>query len=239
MRPLPLAAALALAAAAPAAGAPHATSAPVLIVADVGESAQRGLPAALWRKLATEYVNARTVAAEQGTALPDDARCRSAHAIYAVLATFDRATRLPGLAQDTDRAYGIARFTVRNCLTGTVAPTKTIRVESEPLSVAARGDEGATAEQTWERAIRTTLARDPLVLAVVARIARVENGVAYLESASGFYANQVLRAFADANEKPYTAPVELVVVDTMGKYVIASVSGKVMPHVGDYVEARK
>lgn len=238
MRPLPLAAALACAlAAAPAAAAPRApVPAAVLVITDVGESAQRTMPAALWRRLATEYVGARTVTAEDGTALPDDARCRGAHALYAVLATFERATRLPGLAQDTDRAYGVARFTVRNCLTGTVSPTKTVRVESEPLSAADRGDYEPNAERTWERAVRTTLARDPLVLTAVARVVRIENGTVFLESGGGFVLNQVLRDFADATAKPHP-PIQLVVLDVSGKYVQAGVVGSVTPHVGDYVEA--
>jgi hypothetical protein len=226
-----------LAVAVSAAAAPRsAVPATVLVVADVGESAQRTMPSALWRKLAVEYVGARTVTAEDGTALPDDAHCRSAHALYAVLATFERATRLPGMQQDTDRAYGIARFTVRNCLTGIVAPAKTVRVESDPLSEADRGDYEPNAERTWERAVRRTLAREPLILTAVARIVRVENGVVFLESGGGFAVNQVLRDFADTNAKPH-APIELVVLDVSGKYVQASIVGNVTPHVGDYVEA--
>ena len=239
MRPLmPFAAALFLAAVAlPCAAAPRAAvPATVLVVADVGESAQRTMPAALWRKLAVEYVGARTVTAEDGTALPDDTRCRGAHALYAVLATFDRATRLPGMQQDTDRAYGIARFTVRNCLTGVVAPTKSVRVESDPLSEADRGDYEPNAERTWENAVRRTLAREPLILTAVARIVRVENGVVFLESGGGFAVNQVLRDFADTNAKPH-APIDLVVLDVSGKYVQASIIGNVTPHAGDYVEA--
>ena len=239
MRPLPLAAVLALAAlAGPAAAAPRAgVPATVLIVADVGESAQRSMPAALWRKLVVEYVGARAATAEDGTALPDDARCRSAHALYAVFATFDRATRLPGVAQDTDRIYAIARFTVRNCLTGFVSPSKMIRVESEPRSEADRGDFEPNTERTWENAVRATFARNPLVLPAVARIVRVENGVVYLEGgAAGFAINQVLRDFADADAKPH-APIELVVLDISGKFIQASIVGKSVPHVGDYVEA--
>ena len=239
MRPLPLVA-VAVAAAAlagPAAAAPRAPiPATVLIVTDVGESAQRSMPAALWRKLVTEYVGARSATAEDGTALPDDAHCRSAHALYAVFATFDRAMRLPGLAQDTDRVYGVARFIVRNCLTGTVSPTKTVRVESDPLSEADRGDYEPNAERTWDRAIRTTLAREPLVLTAVARIVRVEGGVVYLESNGGFAVNQVLNDFADADAKPH-APIQLVVLDATGKFVQASIVGKGTPHAGDYVEA--
>ena len=233
MRPLLLVAALML-------GFPSAAwakvPATVLLVTDVGESAQRSMPAALWRKLVTEYVAARSALVEEGTSLPDDAHCRSAHALYAIFATFDRAPRLPGLAQDTDRAYGIARFTVRNCLTGIVSPTKTVRLESDPLSEADRGDFEPNAERTWDRAVRLTLSRDPLVLTTVARVIRVENGIVFLESGGGFSVNQVLRDFADASARPH-APIELVVLDISGKYVQASITGKGTPAVGDYVEA--
>jgi hypothetical protein len=241
VRPLPATAArlfllVAVSTTGPAAAAPRtAPPASVLVVADVGESAQRTMPSALWRKLATEYVGAHPVTAEDGTALPDDQHCRSAHALYAVFATFDRATRLPGLAQDTDRVYGIARFTVRNCLTGIVAPTKTVHVESDPLSDADRRDDASNAERTWERAVRRTLAHEPLVLTAVARIVRIENGVVFLESGGGFTVNQVLRDIADTNAKPH-APIELVVQDVGGKYAQAAIVGKGTPHVGDYVE---
>ena len=222
---------------APAVAAPRAAvPASVLVVADVGETAQRTMPAALWRKLAMEYVGAHPVTAEDGTVLPDDAHCRSAHALYAVFATFDRATRLPGLAQDTDRAYGIARFTVRNCLTGIVAPTKTFRIESDPLSETDRAGDDSHAERTWEHAVRRTLSREPLVLSAVARIVRIENGIVYLESGGAFSVNQLLRDIADPNAKPHT-PIELVVYDASGRYLAAAVVGKGTPQVGDYVEA--
>jgi hypothetical protein len=236
VRPLLLAAALLFAATGTALAAPRQVPATVLIVTDVGESGQPIMPAALWRKLVIEYVGARTVTAEDGTSLPDDTHCHSAKALYAVLATFDRATRLPGLAQDTDRVYGVARFTVRNCLTGMVSPTKTVRLESDPPSEASRGD-FEPGPRTWDRAIRTALAHDPLVLTTVARIIRVDGAVVFLESGGGFSLNQVLRVFADANAKPYANPIELVVLDIAGKYVQATVTGKGTPRVGDYVEA--
>src|SRR5665213_2151475 len=141
---------LVLVALAPAVAGPRPPGpATVLVIADVGENARRSMPAALWRKLATDYVG-RSAAAEDGTALPDDARCRTAHLQYAVFAT-------------SDRAYGIARFTVRNCATGAVT-SKTVRVESEPLSAVDLRDDELTAPQTWERAVRATLAREPLLL---------------------------------------------------------------------------
>jgi hypothetical protein len=171
VRPL-LAAVLVLALATPVAPAAAAQRpslpATVLVTVFVGENATRTMPQALWRKLASEYVSARTVTAEDGPALADDARCKSAHALYAVLATFERATRLPGLAQDTDRAYAVARFTVKNCITGAVLPTKTVRLESDPLSEADRGDFEPNAERTWERSVRATLARNPLAFGLTA-----------------------------------------------------------------------
>lgn len=237
------AAALLLAAAAPAAAAPLGPApTAVLVVADVGENARRSMPAALWRKLAADYVG-RSASAEDGTALPDDARCRSANAQYAVLATFDRATRLPGLAQDTDRAYGIARFTVRNCVTGTVSPTKTVRVESEPLSTSDRREDELTAA-AWERAVRATLAREPLLLAPVvheppvasARVIRVDSDLVVLQITGSVSMNQVMRDIADASGKLH-APFEMVVVELAGKYVVAHITGNHAARVGDYVEA--
>jgi hypothetical protein len=211
----------------------------VLVVADVGESAQSTMPSALWRKLVTDYVGARTVVAEDGTALPDDARCRSAHASYAVFATFDRAMRLPGFAQDTDRAYGVARFTVRNCVTGAVAPMKTVRVESEPLAEAARGEGDAAATAAmWQRAVRTSLAHDPLVFAPLprtTRVASIVDGVVFLDNGDGLSVNQTLRDVADRNAHPH-APIQLVVVEITRRYAAATVVGSGTPHVGDYVE---
>lgn len=246
MRPLALAVLLVFAGLVVGAGPPAASAgnAPgpagtVLVVADVGESAQSTLPGALWRKLVVDYVGAHPVIAEDGTALPDETRCRSAHAAYAVFATFDRAMRLPGFAQDTDRAYGIARFTVRNCQTGAIAAMKTIRVESEPLVEAARGEgDPAIAAAMWQRAVRASLARDPLVLAPpvrTARIATIVDGVVYLDSTDGFAVNQQLRDYADRDAHPH-APIRLVVVEVTRRYVATSVVGTGTPHVGDYVD---
>jgi hypothetical protein len=245
VRPLALAALTVLAGLVPAvAAAVGAAPNPVppgavLVVADVGESAQRTMPGALWRKLVADYVGARTLSAEDGTELPDDARCRSAHAAYAVFATFDRAMRLPGFAQDTDRAYGIARFTVRNCQTGAVAPMKTVRIESEPLAEAARGEgDAAVAAGMWQRAVSMSLAHDPLAFAPVARttrIASIIDGVVYLDNGDGLSVNQMLRDYADRDARPH-APIRLVVVEVTRRYTATSVVGTGTPHVGDYVD---
>jgi len=270
VRLLSLAAAFVLAAAAaPAGAAPPAGSAvaSVLLVTDVGEGALRTMPAPVWRRLARDYVGAgsRSVAAEDGTALPDEARCRAANARYAVFASFDRAMRLPGLAQENDRAYGVARFTVRNCATGTVAPPKVVRVESEPIPQAAPADADAVAQRAWETAIRAALAHDPLVLSApvatsappaaasfapiagpsiavarsgrIARVVSVEGNEVYVDNTGAFAQNQVLRAYENAAGKPYAQPVELVVVEITKRFVIAAIVGRSAPHVGDHVEA--
>ena len=247
---------------APAGAAPR-VQAHVLIVADVGESAQRSMPAELWRKLVVEYVGARTASAEDGTALPDEARCRGAHALYAIFATFERAMRLPGVAQDPDRMYGIARFTVRNCVTGVVAPVKTVRVESDPLSEAQRGDFEPAGERTWDHAVRATLARNPLVLPAetvttatpaaaaaavtaatgpasvitpVGRVVRVENGVVYIRSDARVATDQILHDYADKDAKPHP-PIDVIVTAVVGKYLTATIVGEGTPRAGDYLTA--
>jgi len=246
VRPLAIATVLAglvLGAGVPAAAGGKPAPAPaVIVVADVGETAQRTMPGALWRKLVADYLSARRVSVEEGTALPDEARCKSAHAAYAVLATFDRAMRLPGFAQDTDRAYGVARFTVRNCLTGVVAPTKTVRVESEPLTESARGEgDAAVAAAMWQSAVQASFAHDPLVLvpppapARTARIATIVDGTIYLDHGDGFGLIQVLRDYADRNAHAH-APIQLVVVEVTRRYAAASVVGNGTPRVGDYVD---
>jgi hypothetical protein len=255
VRLLPVAAAFVLGSA--------AVPGPVLLVTDVGDGAQPTMPAAVWRRLATDYLGARGVTVEDGTALPDEARCRAAHAQYAVLATFDRAMRLPGLAQENDRLYGVARFTVRNCATGAIAPPKIVRVESEPLREVPRGEDEAVAERAWESAIRTAFARDPLVFATpapvahasaapagpaasaspsahparIARVVSIEGNDVFIDNTGAFSQNQVLRAYADRNGKPYANPVELVVVEISRRFVIAAIVGRSAPRIGDEVEA--
>ena len=250
VRPLPqIAAAFVLAVSTPAIASPRPAPS-VLLVADVGEAAQASMPVAMWRKLAAEYVG-REAIVEDGTSLPDEGRCRNAHAAYAVLATFDRATRLPGLAQDTDRAYAVARFTVRNCATGEVSAIKTVRVESDPLTWADRREDDLSRAQTWARVVRRTLAREPLPLAPlpletaapqlpaasVGRIVRVDGDLVVLQ-ARGLSMNQLLRDVSDAAGKPH-APFDLLVVELAGKYVVAHVIGNHTAHVGDYIEVAK
>jgi hypothetical protein len=164
VRPFPaIAAALvgaALAAPVPARGAPVT----VLVAAPVGDAAQQTMPAALWLRLVSDYVGPAKIVTDAEAAMPDQERCRAAHAAYALLATFDRAPRLPGTAQDTDRAYAVARFTVRNCATGVVSPAKVLRLESDPVAESDRTGDAADADRQWSRAVHAALARNPLVI---------------------------------------------------------------------------
>ena len=217
------------------AAAPTANPATVLVTATVGESAKADMPQALWRKIVAAYVDARSPVFDGETTLADDARCRAAHAVYAVLATFDRAPRLPGVAQETDRAYGIARFTVRNCLSGETLPVKTVNLESDPVSEASRGDFEPNAERTWERSVTSALARQPLVKPL-SRIVNVYNGTVLIERGPAFAVSQVLRGVAD-NAGASRPPFELIVTSTTGKYIEAVIIGRGDPRPGDYVEA--
>lgn len=224
-------AAVALAAPGPAGGAPVT----VLVAAPVGECAPAMMPAALWVRLVTDYLGGAKVVVDLESTLPDQERCRASHAGYAVLATFDRAPRLPGTAQDTDRAYAVARITVRNCATGAVSPTKVFRLESDPIAESDRTGDAAAAERQWTRSVRAAFARDPLVLVRsanvaeaapprVSRVLSVRDGTVLLDPGAASAPNQVLFDYADAAGQPH-APIPLVVGEDERKYVKATVLG--------------
>jgi hypothetical protein len=155
----------ALAAAALAAPGPvRAAPITVLVAVSVGEGAQQTMPAALWLRLVSAYVGPAKIVADFESTMPDQERCRAAHAAYALLATFDRAPRLPGTAQDTDRAYAVARLTWRDCATGVVSPPRIVRLESDPVAESDRTGDLAAAERQWVRPVQVALAHDPLGL---------------------------------------------------------------------------
>jgi hypothetical protein len=178
VRPLPAAIAVLVAVAAatvaPAGSAPvrGAPMTVVLVAAPVGEGAQQTMPAALWLRLVSQYVGRAKIVTDAEATMPDAERCRAAHAAYAVLATFDRLPRLPGMAQDTDRAYAIARFTVRNCATGEVMPARIVRLESDPPDESVRAGDEAGAEQRWAHAVQLALAHQSPLLPRAANAAK-------------------------------------------------------------------
>lgn len=141
----------------PAGSAPAvAPAGTVIVTATVGSNAADVMPQKLWRSLVAASVAARRTVVDDEPTIADEARCRAAHAAYAVLATFDRAPRLPGLAQDPARTYGIARFTVRNCATGALLPQRVVEIESDPAAQTERG-ETPSPTSLWERPIHAAL----------------------------------------------------------------------------------
>jgi hypothetical protein len=232
-------AAAALAVPAPVPGAPIT----VLVAAPVGEGAQQTMPAALWLRLVSEYVGPAKIVADVESTMPDQERCRAAHASYALLATFDRAPRLAGTAQDTDRAYAVARLTLRDCATGVVSPPRIIRLESDPVAESDRTGDLAAAERQWARPVQVALAHEPLALVKAApivthaaRVSRVRDGVVFLDGAAGFVVSQVVFDYAGADGQAHV-PVQLVVTEVDHKYVATTILGRGTPRTGDYVAA--
>ncbi|GAC1406965.1 MAG: hypothetical protein NVSMB64_13240 [Candidatus Velthaea sp.] len=212
----------------------------ILVGTSVAEPARRTMSADLWARLVTEYVSASKVVTFAGAAAPTRDECRAAGAAYAVNATFELMPRLPGLAQDTDRKYGIARIDLLNCSTGTATPTHVIRLESDPLSRANEGDFEPNVEITWGRAVRDRLAREPLELTGVARIVRVDGPFVYIDGLNmTLSVNQVMRDFADKDSRP-RPELELVISEVNGKLIQAvwnpQTPGLAAPKIGDYVE---
>jgi len=223
----------------PAAAARRVAPVTILVGATVAEGARRTMSPDLWTRLVTDYVSASKVVPFTGTGAPTIADCKAANAAYAVNATFEIMPRLPGLAQDTDRKYGIARIDLLNCITGTATPTKVVRLESDPLSISNAGDFEPNVEITWARAVRDRLGREPLELTGVARVTRIDGPFVYIDGLNTTLTlNQVLRDFADKDTHA-RPPLELVIVDISGKVVQAAWNaqpGVIPPKVGDYVE---
>jgi hypothetical protein len=239
VRPFPLLAAAAVHAAAGLgfAGAAGTTGigSTVIVSATVAGAATDTMPVKLWRKLVVDAVAPRTVVPDDEPSIADDARCRAAHAAYALLATFELAPRLPGLAQDPVRTYAIARVTVRNCATGTALPARVIPLESDPTAEPARGETEPNAARLWERPVRAALGHDALI-AQTMRVVSVRKGIVLIERFGTFGINQVLRA-TPAPSSPARAAYELVVTDVTAKYLQATVLGRGDPRPGDTIEA--
>jgi hypothetical protein len=147
----------------------------VLVATTVGENARRTMPPELWQKLIDSFVYARSVVHFTGTGTPTIGDCKAAKAAYAVTAQFDLSPRLPGLGQDPDRKYAMARVTLLNCITGVASPERTFQFESQPLSQAQAGDFEPNESETWTRTVQSRmgkLALEPGGLAGAARATR-------------------------------------------------------------------
>lgn len=237
----PLLAVLAVVAlAAPAGAARRAAPVTILVAANVAEAARRTMPPDLWQRLVYEYANASKVIPFTGSGAPSLDDCHKAGAAYALSADFELTPRLPGMGQDTDRKYATARVALINCITNRPMSERTIRLESDPLSRANEGDFEPNVQVTWMRAVREQLGRQPLELAGVARIVRVEAPFVYIDAAGlNLVQNQIVRVFANKNAQ-LRPPLEMVVVDVVGKQIQAVYNaretGVVPPQVGEYVE---
>jgi hypothetical protein len=147
----------------------------VLVASTVGENARRTMPPELWQKLIDTFVYARNIVHFTGTGTPTIGDCKAAKAAYAVTAQFDLSPRLPGLGQDPDRKYAIARVTLLNCITGVASAERTFHFESQPLSQAQAGDFEPNESETWTRTVQTRmgkLALEPGGLVGAARATR-------------------------------------------------------------------
>ena len=238
MRPssVALAALLLVATVVPAAAARNPVT--VLLATRVAPTAPESMTPALWRQIVSDYIDASTIAAYKGDDMPSLDACRAAGAVIAMTATFDGVARLPGIGNDPDRKYGVARFERLNCLTGAPMPAQVVRVTSDPPTEAGDFD---TPDNIWNRTIRAQLAHEGFALTGIARIVRVDRLDAYIDAPGlKFVTGQVIRAFVDRDGKT-RAPVELVVGEMVGKLYVASFDRKSSPppRVGDFIEAAR
>jgi len=176
-RPTALLLAALICCAAPAYGAGRGVEpVTVLVATTVGENARRTMPPELWQKLVDGFVYARNIVHFAGTGTPTIGDCKAAKAAYAVTAQFDLAPRLPGLGQDPDRKYAMARVTLLNCITGVASAERTFQFESQPLTQAQAGDFEPNESETWSRTVQTRLGKlalEPGGLAGARRATRV------------------------------------------------------------------
>lgn len=208
----------------------------VLLASRLTPTAPKSMTPLLWRQIVSDYVDASTIATYKGDDTPSLESCRAAGAAIAMVATFDGAPRLPGIANDPGRTYGIARFDRLNCLTGVAMPPQVVRVSSDPPTEA--GD-FEVPDNVWNRTIRAQLAREGFALTGIARIVRIDRLDAYIDAPGlRFVTGQVIRAFVDHDGKA-RPPVELVVGERVGKLFVATFDRKSAPppHAGDFVEA--
>ena len=146
----------------------------VVVVTDVGEGAQQTMPRdALAQARRRVRRRAQRRRAKSGPRLPDEAQCRArARGVRGARDVRARARGCRGWRKTPDRAYGDRALHRTQLRHRHGSGDKTVPIESDPLDDAARGELEPSAERTWERAVRTTLAREPLDLTVVRGHAR-------------------------------------------------------------------
>jgi hypothetical protein len=172
----------------------------VLVASTVGENARRTMPPELWQTLVDSFVYARNIVHFTGSGTPTIGDCKAAKAAYAVTARFDLAPRLPGLGQDPDRKYAMARVTLLNCITGVASAERTFAFESQPLSAAQAGDFEPSESETWSRTVRDRLGKLALEPGGLAGASRATRTAVVTTAAKG--------PGTKTNANPNAVPVE-------------------------------
>jgi hypothetical protein len=185
----------------------------VLIYTPVSEAARATMSQALWTKMVSDYVNARTVGFP-GEAPPTVADCRATHADFMVTAPFDLRPRLPGMPSSSGRVAAATRLIFTNCVTGRVVYDQRVNLDSDPGSQPG-GD-----------------------LDSVPEIIQVTPPLAMVDLRNEVKPGDELIVYAGA-DRSTKGPIELVVTQITGRYaqvMYSTVDGAITPAVGDYVE---
>jgi hypothetical protein len=208
----------------------------VLVYAPVAEAARATMSPALWTKIVTDYVNARSTPFP-GDAPPTLADCRTAHADYMVSAPFDLRPRLPGLPSSSGRVAAATRLVFTNCVTGHVVYDQHVNLESQPENQA-EGDLESVPEISWAKSVPATLAKYPIYFPRVSRIIQVTPPLAMVDLRNEVKPGDELILYAGA-DRTSKGPIELVVTQVDGRYaqvMYSTIGGAIIPAVGDYVE---
>lgn len=209
----------------------------VLVAATVSDAARGTMSPEVWKRLVTDYVNAEVVLFNGSTPTLED--CRKSKAAFMVAATFDTVPRLPGIALPKDRLAARSRVRGTNCVTGVVTFDQVIPLQSSPIAIANEGDLEPAAEIRWEKSVRDTLARNPILLARVARIVKVDGPFCFIEFPPGLAVapGNTFRVFADKDSVKRT-PIMLTITETSGKFAqcLYDAANGTAPVVGDLVE---
>ena len=208
----------------------------VLIYTPVSEAARATMSQALWTKMVSDYVNARTVGFP-GEAPPTVADCRATHADFMVTAPFDLRPRLPGMPSSSGRVAAATRLIFTNCVTGRVVYDQRVNLDSDPGSQPG-GDLDSVPEISWSKSVPATLAKYPVYFPRVSRIIQVTPPLAMVDLRNEVKPGDELIVYAGA-DRSTKGPIELVVTQITGRYaqvMYSTVDGAITPAVGDYVE---
>ena len=209
----------------------------VLVAATVSDTAKATMSPEVWKHLIGDYVNAEVAPFAGGAPTIDD--CRRAKAAFMVAATFDTMPQLPGIALPKDRLSARSHIVGTNCITGNVTFDHVIQLVSNPIAIANQGDLEPVAEIRWQKSVHDTLARNPITLARIARIVKVDGPFCFIEfpPGSNVVPGNTFRIFAD-KDSVKRPPIMLTITDMTGKFAqcLYDAANGSVPAVGDLVE---